>query len=149
LDQTEGETFSPEIKSPSWDAAKALAALEIKQEAFKSVRGNLMGYADERTIAINPLNPLRHKTRFHEMAHVVLGHTTIGTMEDEQEIDDAMAEVEAESVAYVLCSLLDLPGKAESRNYIQIWLNRQELPEKHARRIFGAADKILKAGQEI
>jgi hypothetical protein len=34
----------------------------------------------------------------------------------------------------------------ESRGYIQHWLNGEEFPEKSARRVFAAADKILKAG---
>jgi antirestriction protein ArdC len=149
LDQTDGESFLPEIKIPEWDAVKALATLGIVEEKFDSIRGNCMGYACERTIAINPLNPFKHKTRFHEIAHVMLGHTAIGNMIDGAEIELSVAEVEAESVAYVLCALLGLPGQPESRHYIQNWLGGQSLPEKHARRIFGAADKILKAGQVL
>jgi hypothetical protein len=34
----------------------------------------------------------------------------------------------------------------ESRGYIQNWLNGEEFPEKSSRRVFAAADKILKAG---
>ena len=54
---------------------------------------------------------------------------------------------EAEAVAYLLTDLLDLDGKAESRGYIQHWLQSATVPEKSARRIFSAADKILKAGR--
>ena len=43
-------------------------------------------------------------------------------------------------------TLLGLLGLAESRGYIQNWLQGQSIPEKSAQRIFGAADKILKAG---
>jgi hypothetical protein len=35
---------------------------------------------------------------------------------------------------------------AESRGYIQNWLDGTDFPEKSARRVFSAADKILKAG---
>ena len=34
-----------------------------------------MGFARERLIAVNRVNPLPHKTRFQELAHVLLGHT--------------------------------------------------------------------------
>ena len=50
---------------------------------------------------------------------------------------------------YLLCALLDLPGQAESRQHIQSWLQGAELPEKNAKRIFGAADRIMKAGQPV
>lgn len=95
------------------------------------------------------LNPLKYKTRFHEMAHVVLGHTEEFTMTETAETPRDIREAEAEGVAYILCTLLDLPGQAESRHYIQSWLDGRELPEKSARKIFGAADKIMKAGQSV
>ena len=55
----------------------------------------------------------------------------------------------AEIRTYLLCALLDLPGQAESRFYIQGWLQGGTLPEKSAKRIFGAADRIMKAGQPV
>jgi hypothetical protein len=42
--------------------------------------------------------------------------------------------------------VLGLPGLIESRGYIQSWLSGSEITDKSAQRIFGAADKILKAG---
>ena len=99
--------------------------------------------------APNPLNPLKHKTRFHEMAHVVLGHTAVADMHDDEALTRQIEEAEAEGVAYLLCALLDLPGQAESRFYIQSWLQGETLPEKSAKRIFGAADRIMKAGQPV
>ena len=59
--------------------------------------------ARNRTIAINPVNPMPHKTRFHELAHVLLGHTSEGTMNDGELTPRNLREVEAESVA-LLCS---------------------------------------------
>ena len=147
LGQTEGEAFSVETVAPAWDAAAAMAALDIVEEPFQHLRGNCLGYARARFIAINPLNPLKHKTRFHEMAHVVLGHTADADMQDDETLTRQIAEAEAEGVAYLLCALLDLPGQAESRAYIQGWLQGAALPERSARRIFGAADRIMKAGQ--
>lgn len=68
--------------------------------------------------------------------------------DDNKKTPRDIKEVEAESVAYILCSILDLPGLTESRGYIQHWLNYQQIPEKSAQKIFSAADKILKAGQQ-
>ena len=149
LEQTEGEEFAPELVVPQWDAALAMAALDITEEPFEQLLGNRMGYALGRTIGISPLNPLKHKTRFHEMAHVVLGHTTEGDMSDGPETARHIVEAEAEGVAYILCALLDLPGQAESRYFVQRWLDGRELPEKSAKKIFGAADRIMKAGQPV
>jgi Zn-dependent peptidase ImmA (M78 family) len=108
--------------------------------------GNCQGYASGHTIAINPVAALPHKTRFHELAHVVLGHTTERMNDDERTPKD-IREVEAECTAYILCALLDLPGLAESRGYVQSWLAGCEISERSAQRIYKAADTIFKAGQ--
>jgi hypothetical protein len=147
LQQTEGDEYTPEAVIPEWNAELAMENLDIKEEVFNDMRGNVMGYAKARSLAINPLNPLKHKTRFHEIAHIVLGHTAESTMSDTPVLPRDLKEVEAESVAFILCSILKLPGQPESRGYIQSWLDGQTIPETNAKRIFGAADKILKAGQ--
>jgi antirestriction protein ArdC len=147
LSQTDGEDFAQEVKTPEWDAAKALAALNIAQINFASADGNCQGYATGRSVAVNPVAEYPHKTRFHELAHVVLGHTAEGTMNDDDRTPRDIREVEAESVAYILCSVLGLPGLDESRGYIQHWLSYSEITDKSAQKIFGAADKILKAGR--
>jgi hypothetical protein len=149
LTQTEGDAFIAESVTPAWDALTAMAALDIIEEPFEQLQGNHLGYARARSIGLNPLNPLKHKTRFHEIAHVVLGHTTEADLHDDETLTRQIAEAEAEGVAYLLCALLDLPGQAESRDYIQGWLQGAELPEKSAKRIFGAADRIMKAGQPV
>jgi hypothetical protein len=131
---------------PAWDKNKALETLQITEIRFDSPNGNSQGYAQGKNIAINPVAALPHKTRFHELAHVVLGHTLEGTMSDSESTPRDIREVEAESVAYILCSLLELPGLIESRGYIQSWLSGAEISDKSAQRIFSAADKILKAG---
>lgn len=146
LDQTEGADFVRESTSPAWDKTKALQALNIDEVTFTGASGNCQGYASGKTIAVNPLAILPHKTRFHELAHVILGHTIENRMSDSESTPRDICEVEAESVAYILCSLLELPGLIESRGYIQSWLAGAEISDKTAQRIFSAADKILKAG---
>jgi hypothetical protein len=74
LTQTEGEDLQPEL-IPDWDARRALAALAIDQITFDSTDGNCQGFARKRQVAINPVAQLPHKTLFHELAHVVIGHT--------------------------------------------------------------------------
>lgn len=148
LDQTDGEEYSEPVETPAWNAEAALAALDITSDHFSLTNGNVQGYAVKRRIAINPLAQYAHKTRFHEIAHIVLGHTASGDCQDAEEVSRDIKEVEAESVAYLLCSILDLPGKEESRGYIQSWLDGQKLPEKSAQRIFKAAQQIMEAGSK-
>ena len=109
--------------------------------------GNVQGYAVRRRIAVSPLAEYPHKTRFHEIAHVVLGHTLGSDCHDVASMPRSLQEVEAEGVAFLLCSILDLPGRDESRGYIQSWLEGGQLPEKSAQRIFGVSQKILEAGR--
>jgi hypothetical protein len=72
--QTDGpELVFPAI--PDWERDRALTTLAVVEEPFASSQGNCLGYAVARRIAINPLNPMPWKTTFHELAHVVLGHT--------------------------------------------------------------------------
>jgi hypothetical protein len=135
--------------SPAWDAALALSTLSITETPFAMLNGNCQGYATAQSIAINPVAALPHKTRFHEMAHVVLGHTKESTLTDSDKTPKDIKEVEAESVAYILCSVLGLAGLEESRGYIQHWLRTENIAEKSAQRIFSTANKILKAGQPV
>jgi antirestriction protein ArdC len=147
LGQTEGEDYAAEVVTPEWDKAKALEKLGITEEYFALANGNVQGYAQLNTIAINPVAQYPHKTRFHEMAHVVLGHTKEGLVTDSEMTPRDIREVEAEGVAYILCNLLGLPGLAESRGYIQNWMADSEINDKSAQRIFSAANKIMEAGK--
>jgi hypothetical protein len=148
LAQTEGEAL-PEPPIPSWDAARALAALNVTEVAFEHIDGNCMGYARERAIAVNPVNPLPHKTRFHELAHVLLGHTAEGQQSDGEVTPRSLRECEAESVALLCCAALDLPGLDESRGYIQHWWGQgNAIPERSAQAVLKVADRILKAGAD-
>lgn len=149
LAQTDGPDL-PALPIPSWDRDLALTALNITEIPFDALDGNTMGYARQRSIAVSPLNPLPHKTRFHEMAHVLHGHTAEGEQVDGELTPRNLRECEAEAVAMVCCAALDLPGIAESRGYIQYWWGAgNPIPEKSAQRILKVADQILKAGSRV
>ena len=147
LNQTSGDDFAAEDISAQWNKAEAMKNLNITEEPFEHIDGNCMGYAYDRTIAINPLNQLKHKTRFHEIAHIVLGHTSDATLTDSATQTKNIIEVEAESVAFILTSIFKMRGKEESRGYIQSWLKTETIPSENAKRIFAAVDKILTAGK--
>ncbi len=149
LAQTEGEAYTPEAVG-EWDKARALAALEVTETPFDHMDGNCQGFARARSVAVSPVAALPLKTLFHELAHVVLGHTTEGALTDGASTPRSLREVEAEAVAMLVCAALDLPGIEESRGYIQHWnTSGAEIPESSARKILTTADKILKAGSPV
>jgi N-terminal domain of anti-restriction factor ArdC len=151
LAQTDGQDVEP-LAIPEWDRARALDTLGIVEEPFTGTDGNCQGYARQRSIAVSPVAGLPHKTRFHELAHVVLGHTAEAGLSDSEMTPHSLREVEAEAVALVCLEALGLPGAEHCRGYIQHWNERREaepIPERSAQRIFKAADQILKAGTAL
>ena len=145
LSQTNGEPV-PMPAIPAWDKEKALASLGIQEIPFTDTNGNVQGYAQKRQVAISPLAAMPHKTLFHELAHIELGHTLENEFTDSEHMPRNLKEVEAEAVAMLLCESLELPGSEFCRGYIQSWLRDDVIPEKSAQKIFGAADRILRAG---
>jgi antirestriction protein ArdC len=151
VSQTVGDDFTAPALN-QWGAASALEALDIQQIPFTDTDGNCQGYARKREIAINPVAQLPHKTLFHELAHVTLGHTSEADFTDTEHTPKNLREVEAEAVALLCCEALSLEGAAFCRGYIQNWLspaigyNGDGIPEKSAQKIFRAADQILRAG---
>jgi hypothetical protein len=150
LAQTDGRDVEP-TPIPAWDSSLALQALDIIEEPYTSTDGNTQGYAHHRTIAVSPVAALPHKTRFHELAHVVLGHTAEADagLTDSDRTPRSLREVEAEAVALVCLEALGLPGANECRGYIQNWnaqRGAEPIPERSAQRILKTADQILKAG---
>ncbi len=149
LSQTDGQDL-PEPEMPAWDTAAALQTLDVQEIQFTLTNGNCLGFAKDRCIAINPINPMPHKTRFHELAHVLLGHTAEGEQQDGNLTPRNLRECEAEAVALVCCAALELPGVDECLGYIQNWWGQgHEIPERSAQRILKVADQILKAGQAV
>ncbi len=146
LAQTDGRPL-PEPPMPTWNRAKALESLDVTEVPFDALNGNVLGFARGRSIAISPLNPMPHKTTFHELAHVLLGHTAEGTLNDGELTPRNLRECEAESVALLCCAALNLPGIEHCRGYIQNWWGSgNAIPERSAQRILKVADQILKAG---
>lgn len=152
LAQTEGEDLLAQVM-PEWDTSRALTTLGIEQIPFDTTDGNCQGFARNRQIAINPVAQLPHKTLFHELAHVVIGHTLEAKFADTEMTPKSLREVEAEAVALLCCEALNLEGADYCRGYIQTWLYRgigvdeNAIPEKSAQKIFRAADQIIRAGR--
>ena len=146
LAQTDGEEMYVQ-PIPGFDIDTALRRLNITRTSFDNLNGNIQGFANGREIAVNPLAALPHKTTFHEIAHIVLGHTTTERLVDSEQTARHIREVEAESVALICCETLGLEGAEFCRGYIQHWLKTEkEISNQSAARIFAAASSILKAG---
>ena len=147
LSQTDGEEYVPP-PIPTWTESLALHALNIDRVLFNHPNGNTQGYAHGRNVSVSVIAALPHKTLFHELAHVVLGHTEEGNrLDDHERTPRDLREVEAESVALICCESLGLAGVSECRGYIQHWIRGERIPERSAQRIFKAADQILRAGR--
>ena len=148
LAQTDGAEYKP-AALPEWIEERALSTLKIERVEFTMLSGNTQGYAQPgRKIAVSPIAALPHKTLFHELGHVVLGHCDEADFSESEITSRNVREVEAEAVALLCCESLELDGTEYSRGYIQSWSNGQPIAERSAQRIFRAADLILRAGQE-
>jgi len=92
LTQTEGED-TPIPPIPGFDVDTALCALNITRTPFGEINGNIQGFASGREIAVNPLAALPHKTTFHGIAHIVLGHTTSEKLVDREQTPNTSARL--------------------------------------------------------
>jgi hypothetical protein len=150
LGQTEGEEFVPE-PIPEWEEARALSTLQVERIRFTHSDSNCQGYAVGRRVAVSPIAFLPHRTLFHGLAHVVLGHTAElrdPFVDRDDRMPKDLREAEAECVALLCNASLGLPGEEFSRGYIQHWIGRTPIQERNAQRIFRAADAILRAGRD-
>lgn len=149
LSQTEGDEYTPQIDPIIWNQAAALKKLDIEQIPFASLNGNVEGYAKGREFALNPLSQNQESVLFHEIGHILLGHTDKNECVDTEKLSRSEKEIEAESVSYLCCSILGFEKTLEqSRGYLQAYLAGNDLTEKQSRKVFSVVDKILKAGRE-
>ena len=148
LSDTDGPDIPPQ-PTPGWDVQQALKQLGIREVPFVEVNGNVQGYSMGTDVAINPVAVRPTKTRFHELGHVVLGHTLPHSFED-YATHRGIKEFQAEGTAYLCMNelgLLDEDTGVASRGYIQHWLGSEHPPDKAIQQVFTAADRILRAGR--
>lgn len=147
LSQTEGDELPP-APTPGWDYEQAKRELKIKEVPYEDTDGNAHGYSVGRELAINPLATNPNKTRFHEMGHIVLGHT-VEPLSTDYVNHRGLYEFEAEATAYLCMNeleLLDEDQATQSRGYVQSWLRGDRPPDTSIRNVFKATDTILAAG---
>ena len=147
LAQTDGDAIEAPIAA-SLGQGQGAHGPGVEEVGFALLDGNVQGYAMERKISVQPVAALPWKTTFHELAHVLLGHTSEGQRATTSARHVILRECEAEAVALLCCEALGLPGAPEARGYIQCWWGAgNEIPERSAQKILKVADQILKAGE--
>jgi antirestriction protein ArdC len=147
--QTDGEPL-PEVDLPGWDLDTALSGLEITRQPYELIDGNTQGYSWGRNFAVNPVAADPTRTTFHELGHIVLGHTMPDPTADQASRHRGEREFQAEATAYLALNELDRlsPEMAtHSRGYIQHWMDTERPSDRAIRQVFAATDTILKAGK--
>ena len=144
LSQTDGQEFKPEQANiKGFDLNKVYKKFEIEIIPFDMIDGNCQGFAkvSDKKLAINPVAEHPEMTILHEVAHIALKHNEVDFGRD-------LKELEAETVAYIIGSILDFDDKllSDSRGYVQGWFKGNTIPDKNATRIMRVANDILKAG---
>jgi hypothetical protein len=130
LSDTDGD-YIPPAEPQGWRKEIALPRLGITEKYFDSTSGNRQGYSYRLEFAINPLAVNPNKTLFHELGHIVLGHTLPHHYEEYQAHRGIM-EYQAEATAYVLMNELeqmDDETASHSRGYIRHWLGEEHPPD--------------------
>ena len=97
-------------------------------------------YESRRVVVRPDLEPAQAaRTLVHELAHALLDHATTPVARER-------AEVEAESVAYVVCAAAGLPPGAYSLPYVARWAGGDlAVVRAAAERVLGCARAILAA----
>lgn len=149
VSETEGEPL-PDYEPREWFRDRALGALAIQQTAFEQTDGNMQGYSFGNYVTVSPVARYPFKTLIHEVAHITHGHTGPGGHSDYRQ-HRGIREFEAEGSAFLVMNELADPeqwDRAESRAYIQNWLNGERPPEQSIKNVFKVAEVILRAGRE-
>jgi len=82
--------------------------------------------------------PQRLKTLFHEWAHTTMGHE-LRSGENGRHV----AEVEAESVAYLLCERVGVDSQQYTVPYVSGWAGSVEIVKATAERVLGTTSKLI------
>lgn len=144
LDTIEPEWVQGDKNAPLWDALAAqveAAGFTLESERPELVSANGVTDHAAKTVKVRPDIPgaAQTKTLAHELAHVMLhsGSLNDGTSRD-------IKEVEAESVAYIVCNAAGLATDSYSFPYVAIWAKGDtDLVAKTGQRVMQTAKKIL------
>lgn len=140
VSQTDGEPI-PQLTNELQDTVKnyqelftAISSFSDYPIEFEDISGSTKGYCDfiKHRIAIN--NGMSEsqtiKTAIHELTHSRL-HNPMDSDKKQDKISRDSAEVQAESVAFVVANHFGIDTSDYSFDYIASWSNGKELEELH------------------
>ena len=154
--QTDGDPLPtgpvPEVvtgDAPSWlwptlEAQLAAAGFRLERGAMPTSHPSANGvtFVDEHRVVVRDGLPVAQaiKTCVHELAHVLLHTDPAGVLAR------SVREIEAESVAYVVCASCGLDPGGYSFPYVARWSNGDiDLVASTGARVVGCARRILDA----
>ena len=129
IGQTDGPDL-PEVDVPTIDTASDDLLAKLRRVAdgrgirvtFGPLSGGLFGVSKGGTVDVDNTHPTgqQAKTLAHELAHEAL-HKSKEQRETMPEETRTVAELEAESVAYVVCTHFGLDVEVRASRYIALW----------------------------
>lgn len=140
VSQTDGEDIPTSCCEMLNGEVEGYAELIAKLESispvpvgYENIKGGANGYYSnaEKRIAIQEgmSEAQTIKTLVHEISHAILHDSEDG---EEKEADRRTREVQAESVAYTVCSMLGLDTSDYSFGYVAGWSTGKEIKELNA-----------------
>lgn len=147
ISQTEGKEL-PQLASIAGEPGEHIeriksfiAGKNIKLEYAKYLNGAL-GVSEGGTVKC--LEGLTPAEEFHVLVHEV-GHELLHRGERRKETTKRTRELEAEAVAFVVCTAVGLDAKASSTDYIHLYQGDSEKLAESLQFIRGVASEILNA----
>ena len=126
------------------DALQGVSSVPIK---FEQIKGSANGYyhlVDKNIVIDRDMSEIMHcKTGIHELAHALLHDRDNGLQRDALP-DKETKEVQAESVAYTVCSYYGIDTSDYSFGYISGWSSGRDLKE-----LKSSLDTIQQTAQTI
>ncbi len=153
MSQTDGEAL-PTVNVPDLDVADdrllGLLTTVCENRGIKLGTGTLDGedgHATDKgkTIALELARATGHRAKVlaHELAHCALHFAKRDTSDGAKPITRNMAELEAESVAYVVCKHFGLDSSVRSAAYIALWQGDSKALKASLQRIADTARSMI------
>lgn len=153
MNQTEGKEL-PQIHSELTGEVKdfngiyerlaALSPLPVEQEDFPGAARGYTSFSENRIVVRPSMSQVQTiKTLVHEIAHAKL-HKPSDILDEAQKKKRRQKEVEAESIAYVVCQYYGIDTSDYSLGYVAGWSKGKELVELKA-----SLDTIHRTAGEI
>ena len=112
-----------------YDRLTALSPLPVVQEDFPSAGKGYTSFAENRVVVRPGMSEVQTiKTLVHEIAHAKL-HKPKDTLDPTEQRKRRQKEVEAESIAYVVCQYFGIDTSDYSFGYVAGWSRGTELAE--------------------